>query len=220
MRHYALKGLRIFAIINYFTESSCKKFYFSKCRLIFLTLKFSKIFMFKVRYPHIYFFSIFKCEKNCRQEKVPWLFFIKVNILKIGMYLEICYYRCEFGNMSSNSSQPSESHYCKLQEAFLPCCCPLKPLHNEIDVNMYVRFFKKKFQSDTWLLLTGIYFFKINNRNTRSMLTIKLPEWLHWRLLLTLNGFHTFLWCSHGWIWTSKCWQGYDLMTHTQWHSA
>ena len=65
------------------------------------------------------------------------------------MYLEICYYRCEFGNMSSNSSQPSESHYCKLQEAFLPCCCPLKVLHNEIDVNMYVRFFKKKFQSDT-----------------------------------------------------------------------
>lgn len=127
MRHYALKGLRIFAIINYFTESSCKKFYFSKCRLIFLTLKFTKMFMFKVRYPHIYFFSIFKCEKKIAgRKKYLGFFFVKVNILKIGMYLEICYYRCKFGNMSSNSSQPSESHYCKLQEAFLPCCCPLK----------------------------------------------------------------------------------------------
>ena len=144
-------------------------------------------------------------KKNCWQEKVPWLFFIKVNILKIGMYLEICYYRCKFGNMSSNSSQPSESHYCKLQEAFLPCCCPLKIYIMRLTLTCMWGSSKKKFQSDTWLLLTGIYFFKIN---TRSMLTTKSPEWLHWRLLLTLNGFHTFLWCFHGSIWTSKCWQG------------
>lgn len=68
-------------------------------------------------------------------------FFAKANILKIRMYLEICYCRDEFRNVFSNSSQLCESHYYKLEEAFLPCCCPPKPLHNEDDVGRYMMFF-------------------------------------------------------------------------------
>ena len=58
----------------------------------------------------------------------------------------------------------------------------------------------------------GIYLFKVNNRNSRTMckicskLTIKTPERGQWRflvsLLSTLNRFHTLFWCFY---WTSKC---------------
>ena len=35
--------------------------------------------------------------------------------------------------------------------------------------------------------------FKVNNKTTRTM------------SLLTLNRFHTWLWCFHCWLWTSEC---------------
>ena len=62
---------------------------------------------------------------------------------------------------------------------------------------------------------TGIYLFKVNNRNTRTMceicswLTIKTPERRQWRvlvpLLLTLHRCHLLFWCFYNWLWRSKC---------------
>ena len=60
----------------------------------------------------------------------------------------------------------------------------------------------------------GIYLFKINNRNTRticeiySMLTIKTPKRRQWRrsglfIVNSLNRFHIFFLCSHCWFWTN-----------------
>ena len=30
-------------------------------------------------------------------------------------------------------------------------------------------------------------------------------------LLLTMNRFHTLLWCFHCWLWTNKCWVGHSI---------
>ena len=67
---------------------------------------------------------------------------------------------------------------------------------------------------------------KINNGNTRlitqicSKLRIKSPERRHWHhpgvfivnfeIDYALNLFHTFFWCFHCWLWTSKCRLGYE----------
>ena len=61
----------------------------------------------------------------------------------------------------------------------------------------------------------AVIYFKVNNRNTRTMceigsdLTIKTPKRRHdvvlVSLLLTLNKFHTLLWCSYCWLWANKC---------------
>ena len=61
----------------------------------------------------------------------------------------------------------------------------------------------------------GIYLFEVNKRNTGTMceicskLTIKITDKTSmgslFSLLLTLNKFHTLLWCFCCWIWTSKC---------------
>ena len=63
-------------------------------------------------------------------------------------------------------------------------------------------------------LPAGIYMFKVNDGNTRklceigSKLRIKTPEQRHWChsgiFMLNLNRFHTFFWCFHRWLWTSK----------------
>ena len=63
--------------------------------------------------------------------------------------------------------------------------------------------------------LANIYSFKFNNRSIRkrceicSKLTIKhqnnVNDAVLVFLLLTLNIFHTFLYCFFCWIWTSKC---------------
>ena len=45
----------------------------------------------------------------------------------------------------------------------------------------------------------GIYLFKVNNGNTKTMCEIFLVT-----LLLTLNRFHTLIWYLYGWLWTSK----------------
>ena len=67
----------------------------------------------------------------------------------------------------------------------------------------------------------GIYLFKVNNGNTRticeirSKLTITIPERLQWRhsgvLLLSRNRFHTLFWYFHCWLWTSKRRPGWKL---------
>ena len=63
-------------------------------------------------------------------------------------------------------------------------------------------------------LPAGICMFKVNDGNTRklceigSKLRIKTPEQRHWChsgiFMLNLNRFHTFFWCFHRWLWTSK----------------
>ena len=59
--------------------------------------------------------------------------------------------------------------------------------------------------------------FKANNENTRKMweihskLTIKTTKRCQ---ILTLNRFHKFLWCFHGWPWTSK----YQLRRFIRFH--
>ena len=60
----------------------------------------------------------------------------------------------------------------------------------------------------------GIYLFKVSNGIIITMceicskLTKKTPERRHnvflASLLLTLNRFHTLLWCLHCWVWVSK----------------
>ena len=65
----------------------------------------------------------------------------------------------------------------------------------------------------TWMHSTGIYLFKRNNGNMRTMceicskLTIKTPERLHRRpgvFLLTLNIFASLFWCFKCWFWASR----------------
>ena len=66
----------------------------------------------------------------------------------------------------------------------------------------------------------GVYIFKVNNVNTRTMcqicsnliiMTVEQPQWHQWQrsgvchsVLLILNRFHSFLWFFHLWLWTSK----------------
>ena len=55
----------------------------------------------------------------------------------------------------------------------------------------------------------GIYLFKVNKRNNRTMceicskLTIKIDV-ARVSLLLALKRFHTLFWCFYCWLWTSK----------------
>ena len=64
----------------------------------------------------------------------------------------------------------------------------------------------------------SIYFFKLNNRNTRTMPKICSKLAINRRqcivlvsLLLTLNRFHVLFWYFHCWLWTSKCRLGYII---------
>ena len=60
------------------------------------------------------------------------------------------------------------------------------------------------------LIPAGIYLFKGNNRNTRtineicSKLTIETPQGSQWRVLLTSKRCCTLLWCFQCWLWTNK----------------
>ena len=69
-----------------------------------------------------------------------------------------------------------------------------------------------------WNYSAGIYLFKVDNENTRTVceiytkLTIRLQneviDIVLVFLLLTLNRFHTLLWYFHYWLWPNKCWLG------------
>ena len=69
----------------------------------------------------------------------------------------------------------------------------------------------------------SIYLFKVDNGNIRTMceiclkLTVKTPErrqWCHSGVFIVdFNRFHTFFWCFHCWLWTSKCRQGATIKT-------
>ena len=51
---------------------------------------------------------------------------------------------------------------------------------------------------------SGIYLFKVNNGNTKTV--GEICSFLSFRclFLLTFNSFHTLLWCLHCWLWTSN----------------
>ena len=82
---------------------------------------------------------------------------------------------------------------------------------NIIDCNVNL---KKWNKIVTETIPAGIYLFKMNNGNIRTMCEIcsdftkKTPERRQWRrsgvLLLTLNRFHILFWCFYCWLWTSK----------------
>ena len=82
---------------------------------------------------------------------------------------------------------------------------------NIIDCNVNL---KKWNKIVTETIPAGIYLFKMNNGNIRTMCEIcsdftkMTPERRQWRrsgvLLLTLNRFHILFWCFYCWLWTSK----------------
>ena len=61
--------------------------------------------------------------------------------------------------------------------------------------------------SQNWTYQNVVWnLFKVNNKKNQN----HINNVVRVSLLLTLNKFHTFFWCCHGQLWTSKCWVGSD----------
>ena len=99
--------------------------------------------------------------------------------------------------MSISCDESNKKKLLYLKSHFQECQCRIYCVSSERDSNFHTNDFRKAILKH---YPTGIYLFKVNNRNTRTMheicskLTIKIPEQCR-SLLLTLSRFHTLFWC-------------------------